>query len=200
MRKVIPRRKRCSQCGELKRLSEFYYDHRASDRRQSECKVCHRASVNVTNDSYRAQAFEHYGTSCVCCGSTMSLQLDHVHGNGDEHRQKIGSTNSPTGGVTFYAYLISRGFPADCEPGGEYELQVLCGSCNNSKGDGDHCQAHCTEHNHRRRIRTLADVAAEKAVRDSRIFKLRAQGLTQAQIAAEVGCTQPTVGRVLRAA
>ncbi len=41
---------------------------------------------------------------------------------------------------------------------------------------------------------------SEKAVRDSRILELRAEGPTQVQIAAKVGVTQPTVGRVLRLA
>jgi hypothetical protein len=195
MRQIKPRRKNCTKCGEPKELSAYYTNSRAKDGRTSACITCLRAEMDAYHQRCRALVFGHYGTSCACCGVTGKLALDHVNGNGDEHRELLGLR-----GPAFYAYLVSRDFPAECEPDAEFALQTLCTSCNRSKGPGDHCQKHCTEHEHSVQAKTLGDLAEEKARRDSRIFELRAQGLTQAQIAREVGCAQPTVGRVLRAA
>jgi hypothetical protein len=93
--------------------------------------------------------FGHYGRRCACpgCGTTRNLALDHKHGNGTEHRDQIGLSS----GIQFYLYLVNHAWPAECEPGGEYELQVMCLSCNVSKRSGDHCRIHCTspEHVHR---------------------------------------------------
>jgi hypothetical protein len=166
----------------------------AAGSKRPECKHC--TDAFRTPDSRRAAVFAHYGTVCACCGTTERLTLDHVHGNGEKHRSSTGCG----GGFGFHGWLLARNFPPECEPDGEFALQTLCGSCNSSKIRGDHCQKHCAEHDHSAQTKTLADLAEEKARRDTRIFELRAQGLTQAQIAREVGCAQPTVGRVLRAA
>jgi hypothetical protein len=201
MRNVI-QRKTCSKCGKRKRLSEFYT---RLDDLQAWCKYCLNAQAGALHDQWRALVFEHYGLSCACCGATESLALDHVHGNGTEHRQRI-SKSQPLSGHGFYAWLVNQNFPPECEPEGVYALQTLCVRCNSSKRSGDHCWLHCAEHAHPRRDRgaptgrTLADIAAEKAVRDAKILELRAQGWTQAKIAAEVGCHQATVTRALQAA
>ena len=195
MRTVI-QRKLCSKCGQRKRLSEFYVNTASKDGLSSWCKLCKREQVDVNHDRCRAQVFEHYGSACRCCGATESLTLDHVHGNGEEHRKVTGS------GTALYSYLVSRDFPAECEPGGEFELRVLCNPCNCSAGqyEDNTCKIDHTGRQAAVKARTLAEMAARKAVRDARIIELRALGWTQAKIAAEVGCTQPTIGRVLRVA
>jgi hypothetical protein len=64
----------------------------------------------------------HYGSGCARCGSVERLDLHHVHWNGEAHRDQTGH------GDAFFRWLAGA-FPAECEPGGEFELQVLCRSC-----------------------------------------------------------------------
>jgi hypothetical protein len=78
-------------------------------------------------ESYRTQVYDHYGRVCACCGATERLTIDHVNGDGRQHREEIGK-----GSGAVYRWLIANGFP----PG----FQVLCLSCNNSKWTGDHCR------------------------------------------------------------
>lgn len=75
----------------------------------------------------RERIFAHYGTSCACCGTADNLTIDHINGDGKQHREEIGKD-----GNAFYVWLINNGFP-----GG---FQVLCRPCNASKNDGDHCR------------------------------------------------------------
>ncbi len=82
--------------------------------------------------SLRVAVFDHYGWACACCGSTKRPTIDHVNGDGREHRRELFGSNQ--GGNTFnlYRWLIASGFP-----GG---FQTLCSSCNASKRDHDHCR------------------------------------------------------------
>lgn len=75
----------------------------------------------------RAVVFAHYGTACACCGSTTRLSIDHINGDGKQHRRELGNST----GMRIYTWLIREGFP----PG----FQVLCGSCNASKGRSASC-------------------------------------------------------------
>jgi hypothetical protein len=75
--------------------------------------------------STRAAVFAHYGTACACCGSTSSLQIDHIEGMRNAPR------GSPRSGASLYRWLVSRNFP----PG----FQTLCRACNRSKGEGPSC-------------------------------------------------------------
>ena len=107
---------------------------RASDERRREDGRAHqrdRARYSREADHRREYArwqsadlrrvtLAHYGVGCVICGTSDDLELDHVHGNGGEHRRLQGR------GDKFYRYLLASGFPRECEAGGEYELQLLC--------------------------------------------------------------------------
>jgi hypothetical protein len=75
----------------------------------------------------REQVFAHYGTSCACCGSSVRLTIDHVQGDGLEHRRVIGPGTS-----ALYRWLIRNGFPDG--------FQTLCRPCNASKGRGSFCR------------------------------------------------------------
>jgi hypothetical protein len=111
--------------------------------------VSRAASRRRYYERLAAQVYGHYGQSCVCPGCTTggTLSLDHKFGNGPEHRERLGIS----GGIQFYLYLLNNRWPAECEPGGKYELQAMCLPCNTSKKSGDHCRVHCTdpEHEHR---------------------------------------------------
>ena len=77
---------------------------------------------------YRAQlkseVLTHYGNgklACVKCGydkNLAALSIDHMNGNGAEHRRIVGITG---GGRPFYVWLKNNGFPES--------YQTLCMNC-----------------------------------------------------------------------
>lgn len=93
-------------------------------------EVLERKSQYAAN--LRAVVFAHYGTVCACCGSTSRLSIDHINGDGKQHRRELFGRNT---GMRIYTWLIREGFP----PG----FQVLCRPCNASKGRGASC---CLDH------------------------------------------------------
>jgi hypothetical protein len=152
--------KRCTgPCGQVKPLDEFVRDRSKRDGHKSRCRACwpsgrHRtrdpakerervrrwAQANpekvrecqaATKDRLRAAVFGHYGTVCACCGATEKLSIDHVDGDGGEHREEL-SGGAEAGGHHFYRWLVKNGFP----PG----YQTLCLPCNQSKGQGERCR------------------------------------------------------------
>lgn len=74
----------------------------------------------------RAEVLAAYGTSCVRCGSTERLELDHVNGDGRAHGIAIGAPEH--GGLRFWLALKKRGWPTDPP------IQVLCCTCHRRKG------------------------------------------------------------------
>lgn len=79
----------------------------------------------------QAQVLAHYGTECACCGGTDRLTVDHIAGDGREHREELFGNNKAAG-RQFYRWLIRNDFP----PG----YQTLCMPCNISKGRGERCR------------------------------------------------------------
>ncbi len=79
----------------------------------------------------RRAVFAHYGAACACCGATKRLTIDHVNGDGTEHRAGLFRRRT-TCGPDFYRGLIRQGFP----PG----FQTLCLPCNTSKAGGPACR------------------------------------------------------------
>lgn len=68
---------------------------------------------------------EHYGKTCRCCGESNVefLTLEHVDGNGNNHRRLLFKHN--VGGVHMYRWLKKNNFPK--------EYAVLCMNCNWAK-------------------------------------------------------------------
>ena len=110
----------------------YYYTH------LKECRAKHRAYlkekskdaawVRKRNDrnkqryaNLRTVVLHHYGNKCVCCGETIRefLGIDHINGNGKQHRKITGM------GENFYRWVVKNGFPKD--------LQILCYNCNITK-------------------------------------------------------------------
>lgn len=85
------------------------------------------APTDAYRRGLREQVFAHYGASCACCGSLARLTIDHVRGDGLEHRRRIGP-----GTCALYRWLIRNEFPAG--------FQTLCRPCNASKGRGRSCR------------------------------------------------------------
>ena len=93
----------------------------------------------------RTAVFGHYGKSCACCGATERLSIDHVDGDGAEHRDGLFGHRPRWNGRTastasFYRWLVANDFP----PG----FQTLCRRCNLSKSRGGACQIRHQEVRH----------------------------------------------------
>jgi len=67
----------------------------------------------------KIEVINHYGGKCACCGEKEMdfLAIDHIKGNGSQHRKKIG-----VGGSIFYHWLRKSGWPKG--------FRVLCHNCN----------------------------------------------------------------------
>jgi hypothetical protein len=99
----------CVQCGKKETV-------KGAPSRQL-CRSCYEA-VRVSRRKLRDEVFAAYGGPiCVGCNETDDiLQIDHIDGNGGEHRRAIG------GPAKFYQWLRDNGFPKG--------FRVLCPSCN----------------------------------------------------------------------
>lgn len=98
------------------------------------CKICNdKRKAWYKNSDYRTRnaelragekkiVFDHYGGRCACCGETEPcfLAIDHIDGDGNNHRKKIGKWGS-----SFFKWLIANDFPEG--------FQVLCHNCNMGK-------------------------------------------------------------------
>lgn len=75
----------------------------------------------------RMRVFNAYGgAACACCGDDHYefLTIDHVQGNGAEHRRSIGN-------VDIYRWLERNSYPAG--------FRVLCMNCNYALGKHGYC-------------------------------------------------------------
>jgi hypothetical protein len=76
----------------------------------------------VRRDNNRNTVIKYYGGKCVECGESKSvcLAIDHIDGDGNTHRHKIGKYGSG-----FFKWLMDNNFPEG--------FQILCHNCNMSK-------------------------------------------------------------------
>ncbi len=98
----------------------------------AECTPEHRQEELEYQRAWKARLHEEvygaYGGACACCGEAEPrfLMIDHVNGDGAEHRRSIGIC----AGFKFYLWLRREGFPNDPV------LQVLCANCSLAKERG----------------------------------------------------------------
>lgn len=78
----------------------------------------------------RKRVFDHYGRICGCCGAEEDLSIDHINGDGAEHREQL-TGDRRRGSYRFYLWLIRNGYPEG--------FQVLCRRCNHSKAKTGRC-------------------------------------------------------------
>jgi hypothetical protein len=135
----------CTRCKTPKPIDGFNRDRSRPDGHAYDCRSCAkdrvrawkaanrdkmlqqmRAQERQRSQDNRAAIFAHYGTVCACCGSTERLTIDHVHGEGREHRLRIGK-----GSTRLYRWLVKQGLPDG--------FQTLCSPCNYAKGADTAC-------------------------------------------------------------
>ena len=164
----------CKECwdGRNRAWQEANRERHLASRRAAQAKRRQAMTPEAKEQKYdqdyrklKRELFDHYGWECACCGSAANLTIDHIHGNGAEHRATVtGDPRGRKGGDKVYREIRRQGFPAG--------YQVLCMPCNNSKGSGPQCRMH------------HGDVRAEAA----RV--LHAAGWTFKQIAEALGVSR----------
>jgi hypothetical protein len=90
------------------------------------CRRCRREYATRYNNALRREVLLAYGDgSCAACGcrpeELLELELDHVNGDGKEHRAAFGHYGA------MYGRLRALGWPNDPP------LQTLCGPCHRAK-------------------------------------------------------------------
>lgn len=96
-----------------------------------------KESSRKSSEKLRLEVLTAYGAKCACCGyddlttklhGKSFLQIDHISGNGRQHKKEIGFKN-------FYQWLKQQNFPNG--------FRVLCRGCNNSMCPGENkCLLH----------------------------------------------------------
>jgi len=83
-------------------------------------KVERSKSDKIKRQNIKATVLEHYGSKCKLCGETNTslLSLDHIDGNGRQHRLEVLGTDSGSG---FYKWVF-KNWPSN--------LRILCFNCN----------------------------------------------------------------------
>ncbi len=127
----------CQKC-----IDKFTETSNARYKRNKENKTCrfcgnktvngasfceaHKQKQKVYRKQLRNTAIDKYGGPiCVGCGETepVLLQVDHIGGEGNKHRRKIGKGNASAGsGYNFFLWLKNNEYP----PG----FRILCANCN----------------------------------------------------------------------
>lgn len=126
----------CTRCKIEKTKYNFYRRRRSPDTvrdgRQCRCISCNlnlpkeeeerkRELNRKSNDKLKYEVFMHYSEDlmiCNCCGETTIkfLTLDHINGNGAQHRKEVGSARQ------VYRDLRKNNYPEG--------YQILCYNCN----------------------------------------------------------------------
>lgn len=101
------------------------------------CKVWQEKNLEKVREinlkyrqNLRLDALNHYSNnnlSCACCGEKhiKFLTIDHINGNGREHRRSIGKNLSSW---QFFMWLRKNNYPKG--------FQILCMNCNYAKSHG----------------------------------------------------------------
>jgi hypothetical protein len=101
---------RCRYCG-----GDLTKHPATNGRTHDRCLANRRANWHTLTDRVLAA----YGARCSCCGETerVFLTIDHVAGDGRQHRASMGGGNR-----RLLLDIINRGFPPD--------FRVQCFNCN----------------------------------------------------------------------
>lgn len=140
----------CEQCKDCNKQREKEYysknkeqidqrhrEYRSKNKKQiKEYYNRNKKQINQQKKEFRlkfkVEILSHYANGspkCACCGESHIefLGIDHINGNGAEHRRKIGIHS----GSSFYYWLKNNGYPSG--------YRVLCHNCNMAFGFDGHC-------------------------------------------------------------
>lgn len=140
--------KKCTNCGILKPIEEFYKRNKNTDKRVSYCKKCWSLSRSksvekryidnrkkklpfsyamIRYNRQRLKVIKHYGGECACCGigDYEFLAIDHKYGDGAEDRKKFPNI------IQFVAWIVRNNYPK--------KYRILCHNCNASYGHFGYC-------------------------------------------------------------
>lgn len=121
---------RCKKCNNILTQDNCYYGW--FKRSIFICKDCERLRKKQNRVALKIETISQYGGLCACCGEKKIefLTIDHIDGNGAEHRKSIGldygSDEKTVAGHNFYRWLKNNNYPKD-------NYQVLCFNCNYAK-------------------------------------------------------------------
>jgi hypothetical protein len=95
------------------------------NKENSNCSVCLDGHKR-TRARMRNKILTAYGSKCACCGESEEkfLAIDHVKGEGNQHRRAIGGNKKAS--TAIYRWIIKNNFPDI--------FQLLCHNCNMAKG------------------------------------------------------------------
>ncbi|KKK96296.1 hypothetical protein LCGC14_2664180 [marine sediment metagenome] len=121
--------KKCTDCGQKRKEEDFGKNASRKDGLGQLCKYCKRQRARYYRFRRKVEvlsAYSHGEPICACCKVTEIefLTIDHVHGDGNEHRKELSSGQ-------LYGWLKRNSYP----PG----FRVLCFNCNTSIGLFGHC-------------------------------------------------------------
>jgi hypothetical protein len=146
---------------------EYFYNHNKEYYKNNKEMVLlqkkgyhnnHKEEINKHKREYRKNIRDlvllYYSDTlyprCNCCKITQKefLCIDHINGNGAEHRKTFKGY--------IYLYLIKNGFPEG--------YQILCNSCNRSKGKNQCCI-------HHRMIQVTSEILTKKQIQKREYYK-----------------------------
>lgn len=124
----------CKICNEELSSKEFPYNSASHTTRKLTCRICFRNEMNLSkkkrNKEVRLAALKAYSKDliCDCCSekNVEFLTIDHINGNGNKYRKKIGG-----GSGAIYRWLRDNNYPKG--------FRVLCMNCNYSIGIYGYC-------------------------------------------------------------
>ena len=92
------------------------------------CQQCRAAEVKRAWAARKRDVIEAYGGKCSCCGEAEPrfLTIDHINGDGRQHRREVGR------GYKLYDWLTRQGYPRD-------GFRLLCFNCNCARGQFGTC-------------------------------------------------------------
>jgi len=114
----LDKEKRCPTCRTVKPATDFNGAARRRGGLSVECKVCTRGRSAKYTENLRTQVYDLLGHTCRKCdfSDKRALQIDHVHGGGNEEHAQIKNAQK------FLKKVIAEAAT------GAY--QILCANCN----------------------------------------------------------------------
>lgn len=112
----------CVECGKVPALAGYVVCIQCRDlqrERSQNNRTKRLLGGKEWRDRLTKEVLAAYGNKCKCCGESepLFLEIDHIHGNGTQHRKTV------RGGVAFYRWLQKNNYPQD-------DFQILCRNCN----------------------------------------------------------------------